>query len=100
MTSTRESKIVEALVSCRVPDCQSRTATFRIALASCLGVHQNPVPAVQHDGFVVGVTDTAADIHARVAPYWPPAPLLRAGVGGQDVRCSSRKHRSGCLRQT
>src|SRR4051812_7625220 len=42
-----------------------------------LGVHQDPVPAVQRDRPVVGVPHTAPHIHLRVPAHRPPAPGLR-----------------------
>src|SRR5262249_20860160 len=50
-----------------------------------LGVHDDPVPAVQGDGGVVGVPDPAPDVDAGVAPHGTPAPALRLRAAIQDA---------------
>src|SRR5437016_5040662 len=50
-----------------------------------LGVHDDPVPAIEHDGGVVGVPDPATDVDAGVAPHGAPAPALRLRAAGQDA---------------
>lgn len=48
-----------------------------------LRVHQNSVPAVQDDGLVVGVADTATHIDAGITPHRSPAPALGLRVVGE-----------------
>src|SRR5262249_17935395 len=50
-----------------------------------LGVHQNPMPAVQYDRLVVGVTDTAPDVNAGISQHGTPAPAPRPRIAGDDL---------------
>src|SRR4051812_31376675 len=54
-------------------------------LGLTLGVHHDPVPAVQGDRGVVGVPDPAPDVDAGVAPHRAPAPALGLRAAGQDA---------------
>jgi hypothetical protein len=62
-----------------------------------LGVHQHAVPNVKDYGLVVGMPDTAANIHGSLSLHPPPGPMPNLGLGpeqrcilisGQTVRIS------------
>ena len=55
----------------------------RLRLA--LRVHQDPVPAVQPDRGVVGVTDVTSNAYARIAQHCTPAPASRPQIAGDDL---------------
>src|SRR5260370_40569632 len=54
-------------------------------LRLALGVHHDPVPPVQDDRGVVGVTAPALDVDARIPPHRAPAPALRLRAASQDA---------------
>src|SRR5262249_3585478 len=63
-----------SIQECHVP--------HRLCLA--LRVHQDPVPAVQPDRAVVGVTDATSNVNTSISLHRAPAPNLRLRVTRQD----------------
>src|SRR6516162_9716675 len=50
-----------------------------------LGVHHDPVPAMQGNRGMVGVPNAAPNVNAGVTPHDAPTPALRLWVAGQDI---------------
>src|SRR5206468_12057908 len=63
-----------------------------------LGVHDDPVPAVQGDRRVVRVADSAPDVDAGVAPHRAPAPALGLRAAGQNALVLRLGDAAGVLR--
>src|SRR5262249_47460008 len=65
-----------------LPSIQERHISHRLRLA--LGVHQDPMPAMKRDRGMVGVTNAALDVNARIPLHRPPTPALCLRIARQD----------------
>src|SRR5438876_12348811 len=61
---------------------QKRHIPHRLRLA--FGVHHDPMPVVKHDGLVVGMTDAALNVDARVPSHRAPAPPRCFWIASQN----------------
>ncbi|MBV8076083.1 MAG: hypothetical protein JO284_06790 [Planctomycetaceae bacterium] len=75
-----------ALLSRRRRDGSIREGRLPHRSGLALGVHQDPVPAMPCDGLVVGMPDSAPDVHPGVAPHDPPARRLPFQGSIESVR--------------
>src|SRR5262249_48680611 len=67
-------------------------------LRPILRVHQNSMPAMQHDGLVVGVADAATNENAGISPHGSPAPALGLRVVGEHPLVGCLGHAGGVPR--
>src|SRR5262245_41762691 len=49
------------------------------------GVHQDPVPAVEDNGFVVWMPDASTHVGRRISHHLPPVPTCRCRVSPQEI---------------